>query len=355
MSKNSIAIHTGDELFGDDVVVSDEFYSEIKDILDRARSTVYRTANSAMVRAYWRIGESIVARQGGKEHAEYGKRLIKGLSQRLSADYGKGFTPTNLRYMRQFYLLFPNYHALRDELSWTHYRLLLKVEDARARNFYLTECIEAGWSTRQLERQINSFFYQRLNLSRDTDAVRNEICKSVPAGEPKDFVRDPYVLEFLGIESAPSLYEKNLEAALIGNLQSFLLELGRGFSFVARQKHFDMDGEHYYVDLVFYNYVLKCFVLIDLKTTRLTHQDVGQMDMYVRVFDEQIRATDDNPTIGIILCAEKSKAVAKYSILNDSLQLFASKYELTLPTPDELEAYILEERQRIETESECAD
>lgn len=258
-----------------------------------------------MVHAYWSIGKSIVDQQGNRGRAEYGQRLIKGLSSLLTRDYGKGYTPTNLRYMRQFYLLFPNCHALRDELSWTHYRMLLKVEDDKARMFYLEECAKAGWSTRQLERQINSFYYQRLIASRDKDGVRDEIHRLESPKQPSDFIRDPYVLEFLDIEPSPNLYERDLENALIGQLQGFLLELGRGFSFIARQKHLDLDGDHFYIDLVFYNYILKCFVLIDLKTSKLTHQDMGQMDTYVRIFDDTQRQEDDNPTIGIILCADK--------------------------------------------------
>lgn len=324
------------------------FYEEIKSILKGARNQAYSAANSAMVQAYWSIGKSIVEQQGKSERAEYGRQLLQELSKQLTHDFGRGFTASNLRNMRQFYLTFPNCYALRSNLSWTHYRMLMRVENEKARNFYLEECEKANWSTRQLERQIDSFFYERLLSSRNMETVSNEILSLEPAKKPEDVIHDPYVLEFLGMKQSADFYEKDLESALIGELQNFLLELGRGFSFVARQKHIDLDGEHFYIDLVFYNYILKCFVLIDLKTGKLTHQDIGQMDSYIRIFDELQKGEDDNPTIGIILCSEKNEAIAKYSVLNDGKQLFASKYQLTLPTAEELERYIENERRKYE-------
>lgn len=324
------------------------FYEQIRSILETARNQAYSAANSAMVQAYWSIGKSIVEQQGKSERAEYGRQLLQELSKQLTHDFGKGFTASNLRNMRQFYLTFSNCYALRSNLSWTHYRMLMRVENEKARNFYLEECEKANWSTRQLERQINSFFYERLLSSRDKEAVGKEIHSLEPAKKPEDVIHDPYVLEFLGTKQSADFYEKDLESALIGELQNFLLELGRGFSFVARQKHINLDGEHFYIDLVFYNYILKCFVLIDLKTGKLTHQDIGQMDSYIRIFDELQKGEDDNPTIGIILCSEKNEAIAKYSVLNDGKQLFASKYQLTLPTAEELERYIENERRKYE-------
>lgn len=327
----------------------DDLYNSISNILHNARKTLYNTANSAMFRCYWLIGRNIVEyEQQGKGRAEYGKKIIENLSKKLSSELGKGFTNSNIRYMRQFYSVFSNYHALRDELSWTHYRLLTKVADKNARKFYAEECFKSNWSTRQLERQINSFFYERLLSSQNKDIVKSEIFEKELSKTPEDIIRDPYVLEFIGIKQNIHIYEKDLETALINELQKFLLELGRGFSFVARQKHIDLDGEHFYIDLVFYNYLLKCFVLIDLKTTKLTHQDIGQMDSYVRIYDELQKGDDDNPTIGIILCSEKNEAIAKYSILNESKQIFTSKYQFTLPTVEELQNYIQEERRRIE-------
>ena len=324
------------------------FYEQIRSILETARNQAYSAANSAMVQAYWSIGKSIVEQQGKSERAEYGRQLLQELSKQLTHDFGKGFTASNLRNMRQFYLTFSNCYALRSNLSWTHYRMLMRVENEKARNFYLEECEKANWSSRQLERQINSFFYERLLSSRDKEAVGKEIHSLEPAKKPEDVIHDPYVLEFLGMKQSADFYEKDLESALIGELQNFLLELGRGFSFVARQKHINLDGEHFYIDLVFYNYILKCFVLIDLKTGKLTHQDIGQMDSYIRIFDELQKGEDDNPTIGIILCSEKNEAIAKYSVLNDGKQLFASKYQLTLPTAEELERYIENERRKYE-------
>lgn len=326
-----------------------DIYAEIRDTLLEARAHVYSAANSAMVQAYWQIGRIIVEHeQGGKEKAEYGTGLISALAKRLTGEFGKGFTATNLKYMRQFYLAFPIGHTVCDQLTWSHYRLLTRIKNEAARTFYEEECAKSGWSVRQLERQINSFFYERLLSSRDKEGVSKEIFAKEPSAKPEDFIKDPYVLEFIGVKQDASAYEKNIETALINELQKFLLELGRGFSFVARQKHIDMDGEHFYIDLVFYNYILKCFVLIDLKTTKLTHQDIGQMDSYVRMYDDLEKGEDDNPTIGMILCSEKNEAIARYSVLNDSKQIFASKYQLTLPTKEELEDYLQKERKRIE-------
>ncbi len=235
--------------------------------------------------------------QDGYEKAEYGSRLIVELSKMMTADFGKGFTPTNLKYMRQFYLAFPNSHALRDELSWTHYRLLMRVENKNAREFYTEEAIKSSWSTRQLERQINSFFYERLLSSQNKEKVSEEIQKLEPTKVPEDIIRDPYVLEFLGLSPNDDFYESDLEEALITHLQKFLLELGRGFSFVARQKRITFDGRHFRIDLVFYNYVLKCFVLIDLKIGDLTHPDLGQMQMYVHYYERELMNEGDNPPI----------------------------------------------------------
>ena len=331
------------------LMLTDGIYSEIRKTILETRHHVYTAVNSAMVQTYWNIGRIIVEHeQGGEARAEYGRELIKELSKRLTAEFGKGFTATNLKYMRQFYLSFPIGHSLRGQLTWTHYRMLLKVDNKKAREFYEEECAKSGWSSRQLERQINSFFYERLLASRDKQAVRQEIFEKEPPKRPEDFIKDPYVLEFLDVKQNATVYEKDLETALINELQKFLLELGRGFAFVARQQHLDLEGDHFYIDLVFYNYLLKCFVLIDLKTTKLTHQDIGQMDTYVRIYDDLKKGEDDNPTIGIILCAEKNETIARYSVLKDSQQIFASKYQMTLPTQEELESYIRDERRRIE-------
>ncbi len=325
-------------------------YDSIREILLSARHRVYSAANAEMVQAYWNIGRCIVEyEQAGNVRAEYGKAVMQNLSKRLTAEFGKGFDDRNLRYMRAFYQAFPIWNAVRSELSWTHYRMLIKVENPDARAYYMEECAKGNWSTRQLERQINSFCYERVLSSRDKDAVVSEVLRKEPSSTPEDFIKDPYVLvEFVGIKQNPNVYEKDLESALINEMERFMLELGRGFAFVARQKHLDLEGEHFYIDLVFYNFLLKCFVLIDIKTDKLTHQDIGQMDTYVRIYDDLQRVDGDNPTIGLILCAEKNETIVKYSILNDSKQLFASKYQLTLPTEEELKHHIEQERRRIE-------
>lgn len=317
-------------------LVNQNFYNEIRSILLSARNKVYQTANFAMVEAYWNIGKSIIEEQGGNEKAEYGTGLLKELSRQMTHDFGKGFTVTNLKYMRQFYLAFPNGHALRDELSWTHYRLLIKVENENAREFYMQEAVKSGWSTRQLERQINTFFYERLLSSKNKEKVAAEIQTSETAQTPEDIIRDPYVLEFLGLNPNDDFYESDLEQALITHLQKFLLELGRGFSFVARQKRITFDGRHFWIDLVFYNYILKCFVLIDLKVGDLTHQDLGQMQMYVHYYERELMNEGDNPPIGIVLCADKSESVVRFTLPENETQIFASKYKLYLPSEEEL-------------------
>ena len=324
-------------------------YDSIREILLSARHRVYSAANAEMVQAYWNIGRCIVEyEQAGNVRAEYGKAVMQNLSKRLTAEFGKGFTIANLRNMRQFYLMFQKRYAVRSELTWTHYRMIMRVENPDARAYYVDECAKGNWSTRQLERQINSFCYERVISSRNKDAVVSDVLEKEPPRTPEDFIKDPYVLEFVGIKQNPDVYEKDLESALINEMERFMLELGRGFAFVARQKHLDLGGEHFYIDLVFYNFLLKCFVLIDIKTDKLTHQDIGQMDTYVRIYDDLQRVDGDNPTIGLILCAEKNETIVKYSILNDGKQIFASRYQLTLPTEEELKRHIEQERRRIE-------
>jgi len=333
--------------------IEDNIYKEIKSILEQARNKVYKVANSTMVEAYWNIGRVIVEKQGGSNKAEYGTALIKNLSKKMTKEFGKGFTTTNLKYMRQFYLTFQKSHALSDQLSWTHYRLLMRVENENARNFYIEECIKSNWSTRQLERQITTLFYERLLSSKDKEKVSKEIYKLEPQiKKAEDIIRDPYVLEFLGLPENTSFLEKNLEQALIDHLQKFLLELGRGFSFVARQKRITFDGRHFYIDLVFYNYLLKCFVLIDLKVGDLTHQDLGQMQMYVHYFEEEMMNEGDNPPIGIVLCADKSDSIVKYTLSKNETQVFASKYKAYLPSEEELLSEIKKEYNILKQEEE---
>lgn len=326
-----------------------DIYGSIRIVLEKARAKVAVAISAAMVGAYWEIGRHISEAVG--DRAEYGKKLLQFLSVNLTAEFGKGFTVRNLRAMRQFYFTFPIRHSLRAELTWTHYRLLMRVDEPRRREFYLTECVSEGWTTRQLERQINSLYYERL-LSTQKDSrpeITGEIFELEPKTEADHILKDPYVLEFLGMKEIPKYTETQLEEGLIDKLQEFLLELGKGFSFVERQKRITTDrGEHYYIDLVFYNYILKCFVVVDLKAGKLTYQDVGQIDFYVRLFDEKIRQADDNPTIGIVLVTDKDESIVKYSVLAENKNLLASKYRLYLPTEEELRAELEKERQLIE-------
>ena len=331
-------------------------YQGIRDLLLAARTQVRHTVNTTMVQAYWQIGRLIVEdEQGGNARAEYGKGVLSDLARRLTAEFGEGFRLSNLRNFRQFYFSFTEQeirHTVCSELSWSHLRLLMRVEQSTVRTWYANEAVTQGWSVRALDRQISTLFYERLLGSQDQAGARAEavtlINRDVPA-DPRDFIRDPYVLEFLGAQPDAGLYEQDMEQGLLNQLQKFLMELGKGFAFVARQKHLRVEGEDCFVDLVFYNYLLKCFVLIDLKVGKLAHQDVGQMDMYVRVFEEQYRGEGDNPTLGLILCSERNAAVAKYSMLADNAQLFASKYQLLMPSEDELRAELERDRALLES------
>lgn len=329
----------------------DQTYKSIKTVLEKARSKSFKAVNTAMVRAYWYVGKIIVeGEQQGKQRAEYGVSLIEELAKRLTVEYGQGFNKTNLWYMRQFYLSFQNLHALRGELTWTHYRLLLKTEKPEAREFYIKETINSNWSTRELERQVNSLLFERLALSRDKKGVLELAKKGHHIAAPSDIVKDPYVLEFLGLEKHEKYLEKDLEQALIDKLQHFLLELGKGFSFVARQQRITLDGDHFYIDLVFYNRLTRCFVLIDLKVGKLTHQDIGQMQMYVNYYKRTQMVEGENEPIGILLCAEKNKAVVKYTLPEGQKQIYISKYIPYLPSEEELRAEILREKELIEME-----
>lgn len=329
----------------------ENFISDIRGILSQARAGAYAAVNAAMVTSYWQIGRRIVEEeQQGKDRADYGSYLIKELAKQLSGEFGKGFSVANLWNFRQFYQTFPSeeiLYTLCRELSWSHLRLIMRVESPDARQYYITEAAGQRWSARQLDRNIHSFYYERLLSTQNSTPAglqKQEMEKQVPL----DFIKDPYVLEFLQLPEDPAASEKQVESAIITNLQKFLLELGKGFSFVARQFRISTETNHFYIDLVFYNYLLKCFVLIDLKTGKLTHQDIGQMDMYVRMFDDLKRGDDDNPTIGIILCAGKDETAVRYSVLKDSEQLFASKYRLVLPTEEELKTELERERRMLE-------
>lgn len=364
-----------------------ELFERVVTILEEARSAVVRSVNSQMLLAYWHIGREIVeTTQEGDERAEYGKGIVDDLSKRLTNRYGRGFSTTNLRYFRSFYLVYAdrvpeirhiacgelgqerNRHTkcgvLQDlavatgdvdvqrgfspALGWSHYRALMKVEHASERLFYEIEAEKEGWSVAHLERQIQTMLFARLLKSRDKEGVLELATQGQIVRSPVDALKDPYVLDFLALPEAERLHESELEAAIIGQLQKFLLELGKGFAFVARQKRMTYDDEHFYLDLVFYHCILKCYVLIDLKIGKLTHQDIGQMDSYVRLFDDRFTTESDNPTVGLILCAEKNDAVARYSVLHESKQIFAAKYLQYLPTEAELRREIERERQLVE-------
>ena len=326
-------------------------YDDIRAIIINTRNTIYKAVNTGILEANWKIGRRIVEEeQAGASRAEYGQRVINDLAEKLSVEFGRGFDARELRRYRQFYLLFPKWDALRPELTWTHYRTLIRVENERARLYYMNEAALQNWSTRALDSQIERLTYERILSSQNQLIVKEaEDAASRQAQlTPADIIKDPYVLDFLGLPSGVNFYEKDLEKALIDNLQQFLLELGRGFSFVSRQYRFKTDNENYYDDLVFYNFILKCFVLIDLKVGKLTYQDIGQMDFYTRYFEENIRTETDNPTIGIVLCTERDNTIVKYSVMNDSNQLFASKYKLYLPTEEELINELETSRKQIE-------
>ena len=321
----------------------------LRDLIQNARQKAIRVVDAVQVQTCWEIGRHIVEfEQGGSARAEYGTQLLQSLASSLAAEFGRGFDVSNLRHMRVFYQTFPIRDALRPELSWTHYRTLLRVDNDAARLWYMNEAAGQGWTTRSLERQISTLYYERLLATSDRPAVENESKSNLaPLQTPRDFVRDPVILEFLGLPGVGKLLEADLEKALLDNLQAFLLELGRGFAFVARQYRISSESKDFYIDLVFYNYLLKCFVLFDLKSGELTHQVIGQMDMYVRMTDDLKRASDDNPTVGIILCAQKDASVVRYSILHENEQIFASRYKLVLPSEDELRAELDRERNQL--------
>ena len=350
----------------------------VADILQTARTQAARSINTTQVVANWLVGREIVQdEQAGHRRAGYGSALLKELAVRLKEDFGSGYGVDNLELFRRFYLEYPHLlpveisdaprrklghvassspiqHAVRGEswqtgqlsadLSWTHYRLLVRLDKAQARAFYEIEAIANSWSARELERQISSLLYERLALSKDKKGLMRLATRGHEVQQPVDVFKDPMVMEFLGLPESPKLVESKLEQALIDNLQHFLLELGKGFAFVSRQERITLDGDHFYIDLVFYHAVLKCYVLIDLKTTKLTHQDLGQLQLYVNYYDIERRTEGDNPTLGLILCANKNDAVVKYTLGPDQAQkIFASRYKLHLPTEDQLQAELQRE------------
>lgn len=332
------------------IKLSENFIGSIKSIINAGRRSAYNAVNDVIVQTYWQIGKRIVEEeQHGMDRAEYGKFLIETLSQELTREYGAGFSARSLQYYRKFYLFFQDVTILQAcvrNLTWSHFRMLLRVEDETARLWYMNEAMKSGWSYRTLDRNIATQYYYRLLQAPDKEAVIVEMQnKTKPLHSEFEVFKSPVVAEFLGFAVNTDFTENDLEKAILSHIRDFLMELGRGFAFVARQQHIVTDTEDYYIDLVFYNTELHCYVLIDLKMGKVTHQDVGQMDMYVRMYDELKRGVGDNPTLGIILCAETSEDIARYSVLHDSKQLYMSKYLTYLPSKEELRREIEREKE----------
>ncbi|AUD02096.1 PDDEXK nuclease domain-containing protein [Spirosoma pollinicola] len=315
----------------------DQLVSEIRQIISQSRESAARSINHALALMYWHIGRVIVEdEQQGQERATYGKALIKNLSIQLVAEYGENFSSRNLQLSRQFYLTFPIVNSVSSQLTWTHYKVLVRLDDTSKRAFYMAETEKNAWTVRQLERQINSLLYERLLMSQDKESVLAIAQSEAKPTHPHQVIKDPIVLEFLGLKPQASYYEQDIEAAIITHIQEFLLELGNGFSFVARQKRIIIESDEFKIDLVFYNRLLQCFVLLDLKMDKITHQDLGQLQMYVNYYDRDIKESYENPTIGVLLCADKNDAVVRYTLPANNTQLFASKYQLHLPTEQQL-------------------
>lgn len=334
------------------MLTNDNLLLEIKNLIANARETAVRSVDFQRTLLYWYIGERIFnEEQLGKERAKYGNYLIKYLSKQLTPEYGSGFSFRNLNWYRQFYRTFPIVNSLRSQLSWTHYRLLLRIDNEDKREYYIAETVKNNWSVRQMERQINSQLFERLLLSNDKESVlavaRNE---KLPTN-PSEIIKDPMVLEFLGLRRESAYYEKDLEQAIITHLQDFLLELGNGFSFVSRQKRIHLDGDDFFIDLVFYNRILQCSIIFEIKTHKLTHEDLGQLQMYVNYYDRIEKLEHEKPTIGILLCADKNNAVVKFSLPETNKTILASQYELILPSEEQLLQEIRKEIDNINTQN----
>ncbi|MBQ7811098.1 MAG: DUF1016 family protein [Bacteroidales bacterium] len=316
-------------------------YQEVREIITSARQNAVRSVDSCRVQMYWKIGRRILEEeQKGKERADYGSYLLKNLAKKLEPEYGSGFSYRQLQFCRQFYRMYPIANALRSQFNWTQYRLLIAISDNYKREYYELEAMNNCWTARELERQINSQLYERLLLSNDKESVLAVARKERIPQQPQEIIKDPMVLEFLGLERKAEYYEKDLEQALITHLQKFLLELGNGFTFVARQKRILIEDDEFFADLVFYNRLLRCFVVIELKTEKLTHQDLGQLQMYVNYYDRVEKTPDENPTIGILLCTSKNDTVVKMSLPEDNTSILASQYQLYLPTQEQLKTEV---------------
>lgn len=323
-------------------------FDNIKELVINSRNKVYQTVNTEMLNLYWNIGKIIMEIQQGDERASYGDSVLDKLSSKLTKEFGKGFSARNLERMRKFYLCFPISTTLSSKLSWSHYLELIKIEEENKRNFYLNECINSKWSVRELQRQKDSLLYERLIISADKDKILELSTKGQILKTSKDLVKDPFVLEFLDIKENTEYLESDLEKNILNHLKEFLLELGKGFSYVGNQVRLTLEEDHFYPDLVFYNRLLKCFVIIDLKIGKVTHSDIGQMQMYVNYYDREIKSEDENPTVGILLSTDKNETVVKYTLPEDNKTIFASRYKLNMPTEQELIMAIEEEKKNFE-------
>lgn len=325
------------------IEIKKDIYEEVRTLLRAARESIVSNVNTTMTKTYFLIGKRIVEEeQKGNKRAEYGENLIKNLSKKLTQEFGKGFSERNLEQMRKFYIAYsiPQTLSAKFKLSWSHYLILMRMENLDERSFYEIEAVQNNWSLRELRRQIDSALYERLVLSRDKEKIKALALKGQILEKPEDVVKDPYILEFLGLEEQSNYSENELETAIINNLEKFIMELGKGFLFQGRQVRFTFDEEHYFVDLVFYNRLLKCFVLIDLKIGKLKHQDLGQMQMYVNYYDRFVKLPDENKTIGIIICKEKNDTLVKMTLPEDNQQIFASKYMTVLPSKEEFKKIV---------------
>jgi predicted nuclease of restriction endonuclease-like (RecB) superfamily len=332
------------------MIINQTIIAQVKEIISQSRDNAIRAVDTQRVLMYWNIGKAIFEEeQQGKERAEYGKYLIKYLSQQLQPEFGSGFSVRQLNLFRQFYRFFPIAQTVSAQLAWSHYTLFLRIDNQYKREFYIAETLKNHWTIRQLERQINSQLFERLLLSSDKESVLAIARKEKQPSHPKEIIKDPLVLEFLGLKKDASYYEKDLENAIITHLQDFLLELGNGFSFVARQKRINIEGDDFFIDLVFYNRVLQCFVIIETKIEKLTHQDIGQLQMYVNYYDRIEKLPHENNTIGILLCADKNDAVVKFTLPENNKNIIASKYQLYLPSEEQLIEEIKKEIDRINT------
>ena len=339
------------ELINNDNDINNIF-DNIKDLVINSRNKVYQTVNTEMLNLYWNIGKAIMEIQQGDERASYGDAVLDKLSQKLTNEFGKGFSSRNLRTMRKFYIMYPIWKTVSAKLSWSHYLELIKIDEEPKRNFYLNECINSKWSVRELQRQRDSLLYERLTVSADKEKILELSEKGQILKTSKDLVKDPFVLEFLDIKENTDYLESDLEKNIIEHLKEFLLELGKGFSYVGNQVRLTLEEDHFYPDLVFYNRLLRCFVIIDLKIGKVSHQDIGQMQMYVNYYDREIKQDDEKPTVGILLSTNKNETVVKYTLPEDNKTIFSSEYKLHMPTEQELISAVEEEKKNFELKEE---